>query len=355
MSIMLAEFPLALDGGTYDANTIRNFVTASYLYHLGTAQIWSGVLPGAGSLQVGTGSGLQVTLATGYCAIASAAGNTFGGYSMGLTQAGTLNLAVADVTNPRIDLVYAVVVDNGNSTSYGAFTVLTGTPASSPAAPVPVAGTTYLALAQVTVPANATSLTGGNIADVRQYTVAVGGVMPVPSISQAPAGYPGSLVFDRNTNILWHNPPAGPKPVQTLPFPPVMAIVTSQVGSITTSVTVATVTFTTPGSIDIKAIFDWPGIVGNLNSGTEVRAVLTLNLDGTQIAQKYLSSQAGDSIKRAGGTWESWTSGAQSTTPAAGTHTVTVTMLPVYDGTHDVYIWAASNAPITLRVEPVNQ
>jgi hypothetical protein len=354
MSVGLTEYPPFLDGGTYDANTLRNMLIAAFCYHSGTAQIISGILPGAGSLQVSPGSGLQVSVATGYCAIASAAGNTYGGYTAAFTQANNLPVAVADTVNPRIDLVYVLITDNGNSTSSGSLDILTGTPASSPTAPAPASGTTYLPIAQVTVPANATSLTGGNIGDVRTYTVLTGGILPVPAIGQAPAGYIGSYVHDRTSAILWHNPPAGPTQVQLLPFAPVLDVITSQVGSITASVNVASVTFSTPGGIDVKISFSWPGIVGNSNPTTEVRAVMGVNLDGTQIDGWYLSSQAGDSIKRAGGQHITWTNGTQADTPAAGTHTVTVTMLPEYDGTHDVYVWASSNTPIILRVEPVN-
>lgn len=97
-----------------------------------------------------------------------------GGLYGGLNDA-TLNLAVsaANATNPRIDLVVAVVLDKAYSGATTKWTpqVLTGTPTAgatltnkSGAPALPAAS---IPLAYVLVPANATSIVTADIADVR--------------------------------------------------------------------------------------------------------------------------------------------------------------------------------------------
>lgn len=81
----------------------------------------------------------------------------------------TVNLAIAaaDPSHPRIDVVYASVQDAAyaGATNLWVLGVQTGTPAPSPSPPaIPVSS---IALANVAVAANATSITSGNITDQR--------------------------------------------------------------------------------------------------------------------------------------------------------------------------------------------
>lgn len=86
-----------------------------------------------------------------------------------------LTISAANATNPRIDVVCVSVQDAAysGSTNTAVLQVITGTPASSPAVPsLPV---NSVALAQVYVGANVTSITSGNITDVRPIVGAQGG------------------------------------------------------------------------------------------------------------------------------------------------------------------------------------
>lgn len=90
----------------------------------------------------------------------------------------SLTIAASDPTNPRIDVVYVAVQDSfySGSNNQAIAGVVTGTPAVTPVAPsVPV---NAVALAQVTVPANATSITNGNIANQYSPAVLIGSNVP---------------------------------------------------------------------------------------------------------------------------------------------------------------------------------
>lgn len=59
-----------------------------------------------------------------------------------------------------------------------------------------------LALATVLVPASSSSVSSGNITDVRVFTAARGGIIPVPSLTTGPdalTGYQGKMIYDRTT------------------------------------------------------------------------------------------------------------------------------------------------------------
>lgn len=83
---------------------------------------------------------------------------------------GTVNLqiAAADPTNPRIDLVVAYIQDAAysGSTNQPTLGVVTGTPGSGFAPPAPASA---VALAQVSVAAGATSITTADIFDQRPF------------------------------------------------------------------------------------------------------------------------------------------------------------------------------------------
>ena len=80
------------------------------------------------------------------------------GTILGAVSGSTVNIGAADATNPRRDIVY---VDTA-----GAFGVTAGTAAAIPAPPALTAA--RLALAEVAVAAGATSISSGDIADMRQ-------------------------------------------------------------------------------------------------------------------------------------------------------------------------------------------
>jgi hypothetical protein len=93
---------------------------------------------------------------------------------------GTLSITVptANATYSRYDLIVARFKDEEDSTAttgnaIASFELVQGTASASPVAPAVPANS--LLLAQITVGANVTSITSGNIADKRIYTAALGG------------------------------------------------------------------------------------------------------------------------------------------------------------------------------------
>src|SRR5579859_2727409 len=335
MSVQFPEFPWGLDGGTFNGQTLRNYVVAAYCYSIAGSQVYSGILPGGGSLAITAGSGMQIQVAPGFCVVASSTGSTYGGYSTGTTVAALLPIQTADATNERIDLVCVTVIDNGDATSFGMVQVITGTPAENPAPPA-LPGNS-LSLGTVTVPAQATSIMTGNITPSNQYTVMTGGILPVPAIASAPLGYPGAYAHDLNTNRLWQNTASGPAQVQTLPFAPVQASTTTPVGAGASGqqqVQVLSVSFTSNGC-DIRAMFKWPGIHANGHapgneSGSPIQfgAVFRMDLDGREIDAAYAANWADDSTDRCPGVIDHPTSSVLGDTPAAGNHTLTVYLYP---------------------------
>ncbi len=117
----------------------------------------------------------------------------------------TLPVAAANATNPRVDLVCATVVDSYYQTggADGAqLQIVTGTPADVPAVPATPANSK--ALAKVAVAAGATSITAGNITDLRSGPV-VGKPVQIPSTSSLAALAPlkGQQALDTSTGITW--------------------------------------------------------------------------------------------------------------------------------------------------------
>lgn len=100
-------------------------------------------------------SGCDVTTAGTNLTLNVAKGAVLSNRVMFAVAAGTTNIATADATNPRIDLV---VIN-----SAGAIANRTGTPAASPRPPV--RSTNDVVLAMVYVPANDTAITSNQIID----------------------------------------------------------------------------------------------------------------------------------------------------------------------------------------------
>lgn len=89
-----------------------------------------------------------------------------GGYRIFNDALATLTIQAADTTNPRIDLV-VIGIDTTVSPYAPQLKVIKGTAVASPVVPSMPAGFVGISLAQVYVGANVTSITSGNITDVR--------------------------------------------------------------------------------------------------------------------------------------------------------------------------------------------
>lgn len=147
---------------------------------------------------------MSVNIAAGQGVVKGDAGSQQGVYIV--RNDGTVNktIAASDATNPRIDLVCARVRDGvyGDSTNDWSFIVVTGTAAASPTAPaVP---NNHLPIAQVTVPANASSIVNANIADVRPRVSAIGARRVCTSTTRPATGlYAGLEIFETDTLRNW--------------------------------------------------------------------------------------------------------------------------------------------------------
>lgn len=140
-------------------------------------------------------------------------GSGLGSYLACLDATKDINIlsTPADPTNPRDDLVIAQQSDIFDSDANSNFDVkqIVGTPAASPTDPTVTGSTNYVTLARVRVNANATTITSGNITDLRTsghaksltgglYSVALGGILPVASAAQEGAltgVYPGMQIY----------------------------------------------------------------------------------------------------------------------------------------------------------------
>lgn len=114
----------------------------------------------------------------------------------------TLTIGTSDLSNPRIDLVVAEIRDNfyGVSGDDWQFRVIAGTPAGSPTAPaVP---SSAIALAEVRVNANATSVTDANITDRRARIAVQGATHIVTSTTRPASPWDGLTIYETDTDKL---------------------------------------------------------------------------------------------------------------------------------------------------------
>lgn len=115
-------------------------------------------------------------------------------------------IGTAHATLARRDLVVARVYDAeyaGASNIWG-LEVVQGTAAGSPVLPSTPAGA--IALAQVQVSAGVTTITNASITDLRTYTTALGGTIPVLSTARPGAPYKGMAIYETNNNRpMWYN------------------------------------------------------------------------------------------------------------------------------------------------------
>jgi hypothetical protein len=346
--------PAWVDDVTQSAQTPwRQFEVGTKVLNIGTAsanQVPSGVFPGLGAMQVSAGSGLAVTVAAGYCCVANSSSSLQGGYIFGLMTSASLSVAAADTVNPRLDIVVAYVSDTGNSASFSAVEIITGTPASPAVAPAAPANS--MVLASITIPPNIVSAASGTIADQRAYVVAPGGILPIATAAAAPAVPAAQFMITLDTNQLVQG--TGTAGVVAVPsvlkWVPQLATVTSAVHAASSGAltTVASVSVTTDGSTDIEVYCKWPGVVGHSGWITIIAAI-----DGTAVDQSVEVST--DSTQpTSGGSLRYFTSSGQGNTPAAGTHTVAFKFQAAGGSTSTSDgVYAASGAVAQLRVAPV--
>lgn len=133
--------------------------------------------------------GMAVQVASGLSLITGTVSAEQGPYSYCNPSAVTRTIAPADSVNARRDLVIAQIVDPAYAGAAPEWdiVVVQGTPSSSPTDPSLAGHPNALVLARVTVPANATAITSGDITDLR----AMGGPLAgMPTCQVVAATFP---------------------------------------------------------------------------------------------------------------------------------------------------------------------
>ena len=196
-------------GATHTAEQMRNWHGLLVAGKGGATSLLprGGVNPALGNaLQVTqTGSpSMAVIVKSGHATIPGSEGSKQGVYSVMNDGDVTLSIAASHATLHRIDLVCFKVEDSAYSggANTSSLVVVAGTPASSPAAPSAPANS--IILAQVSIVANDTSITTGEITDRRQYMSALGGLIPVAGSTERDAltAYEGQGVYRADNDTI---------------------------------------------------------------------------------------------------------------------------------------------------------
>lgn len=191
-------------GSVVDAQDARLATGTLVQAGAGPLQVRQGIKPASGTpglvKQTGTAS-VNVTIEPFQAAIQATRATAGGPYLATLDAQKTIDMLTshpADATNARRDLIIARQSDTQWSDASTAMAVqqVVGTPSGSPVDPTPATGD-YITLARVTVPANAATITSGNITDLRPFAVAAGGILPVASQTERDAltKYTGMAVW----------------------------------------------------------------------------------------------------------------------------------------------------------------
>ena len=157
--------PTFLQAGSHPAEGLRQ-MTASLLKDL------PGVVEETnGGLEVVDGSsGMQVVVRKGRAFVAGTESGLQGMYHVTLSTDKTLTLSAGNASNARRDLIVARVYDTAygsSSENKWAIEVVEGTPSGTPTNPAAPANS--LKLASVLVAANASTISSGNIGDLRTF------------------------------------------------------------------------------------------------------------------------------------------------------------------------------------------
>lgn len=343
-----------LTGGTYTETLLNQILNGGIFYNdeSTTNHPLSGVLPSGNGLAVGTSSGMTISVGGGGAVVPVTGSSTNGSYLVSNPSAATLTVTTASPINPRIDLVCITVSDVGTSSSYAYAQIITGTASTSPAAPS-LPGYS-IPLAYVSVAANATSITSGNISDQRKFTVCEGGVLPVTA-SGAPLGYTGAYIHDLTSGSLKQNLATGVAQARVLPYAPQQVTLTSGGGSTATSgtqVTAGNLTFTADGVTNFEYYASWPGLWSSTGT-VSFYADVSISIDGTIIKEILVQNTLGISVGGGGGCLSHFTTTAAGDTPVNGTHTMKLSFTPFFTGSTTVSMNLTSTRSVVLRVVPV--
>ena len=214
--------PWILDGQTHSAEVVRNHTSAllgapdaAFMNSVAatTAGGSHGVIGTGGADLAVTQNGtpnMSVNVGAGRAFVRSGNASSIAAGTYAVMNDATVNVSISasDPTNPRIDLVVIQVRDNfyGEAADDVRITVVTGTPAASPAVPALTLFPNALVLAQVAVAAATTTITNANITDKRTFAAATGAVRPCTSTTRPSTTIPfGQRIFEIDTGreLMW--------------------------------------------------------------------------------------------------------------------------------------------------------
>jgi hypothetical protein len=144
---------------------------------------------------------MTAQVAAGYAVIIGTTQTNMGAYTAYNDGVTTVTFTTANATLPRIDLVVVTVNDAYYTGSLNnvTFQVIAGTPNASPTVPATPANS--IALAQVLVGANVTSIVNANITDLRVVTTTSIGVNATQSYTVAGLTSTGNIVQTGTNSI----------------------------------------------------------------------------------------------------------------------------------------------------------
>lgn len=351
---LTARAGLWLDGVAAAANDLRLQVAAAMLTASAATATTGiaatpGVRQGVGTPLLSTWtSGMSFTLNAGTCFVQGTASGTAGLYEATLDTTGTMTCTTSDPTNPRIDSVVAVISDVGSSSSTTLFKILAGTPAPSPVAPTLPANA--LLLCNIAVGANVSVLSAPNFTDKRVYTVCSGGMLPYGNVAGASiAGPAGSPVLDMATGR-WKSLDGAGNAIQPK-IGAFAAVTVSNSANVTAPLaaygTILSTSVTTDGATEIEIYAQWNGQYISSTGTVGDYISLAAAVDGAFIQPYPIISEFTTTIvsnPQQGGSLRAWT------TPAAGTHTVTLQARSRSNGANPFLV-----ANSSLRVMPSQQ
>lgn len=314
-----------------------------------------GVRYGVGSpLAVSAASGMNLTVNAGIAWIQGSAAANAGVYTGCLDTAGTITVAGADPSNPRIDNVIVQVIDLGTSGSTTAVTLQTGVAAGTPSPPTLPANS--LLLAQIAVGAGVTSIVGANITDMRPYTVATGGIVPMANTTSGITGPAGLYAHDLATGRMRVSDGAGnARGVKTGAFAPVTTIASGLLGanfhvSPGGSGTIASASINVDGATEIRIEGITAGLYQAVNHQGDFGLML-FELDGTTLPSGQFQWSQSEAVNNSH--WFNQGTYTVYAIPAAGAHTVTWVL--TNDATSTLSVSIANGATAfnpVLRVGP---
>ncbi len=206
----MAERGAFIQANSYSAEDFRQALQ-SLMTNEGVASSLKprgGVVPGEGQALAVSAQGspnMTVNVATGRAIIPGTTSALQSAYTYLNDTTKVITIAAAHATLPRKDIIIARVQDAAYAGAVNTFTaeVVAGTPAGSPV--VPATPASSIVLAEILLPAGAggATVTNAMITDRRVWTVAKGGILPIPDAGSRPAApYLGQAVYRTDLSLV---------------------------------------------------------------------------------------------------------------------------------------------------------